>query len=1156
MNQNYKALLQQARELLECKQPTDALAASDHLVAMFPRGIESWLLRGEILLSLGRLPDAVAALDSGLDVDPTHADSLLLRAAAQQAFGRIDSALADYDRVTSLQPACADAHLNIGIILSRKGEFEVALASLDKAIAARSNFPEAINLQGVVLKRLGRMDEALEAFKLAVALRPTYLEALRNQPDMLGALKQDRDALIHYDRALEIYPDDPILHNNRGTMLQAMGRYEEALVSYQRALQLHPDNPDALNNSGTVLEALDRYDEAEASIRKALRIDPGKISAHWNLSLTLLRTGRMEEGWREHEWRWKKEIFQRFVFGFTQPRWNGSQTLAGKTILLTAEQGFGDSIQFARYALPLVQRGAKVLILAPRGLLELFSASLPIAGAFHTTHDLPPFDFHIPLLSLPLAFGTTLESIPAEVPYLKPPWSRGIAWKQKLPPRSAIRVGLVWAGSPTHTNDMHRSLSLSMIEPLLQVSSCEFVVLQKEIAEDDKRIIDAHPDLLVVGEEFGDFSDTAAVISMLDLVITVDTSVAHLAGAMGKPVWILIPLLADWRWMRLRTDSPWYPTAKLYRRPPDSSWEAVIQRLCVDLRDFRAPAGEKLPAPEVTSSSDALQAAVHFHNAGKLDDAEAIYRGVLQLDPDNFDANHLLAIACRAKGSYHEAESLARRALQLRPDNRLALKCLARTLMYADKHEASLQVNQRLAELDPGNAEIWSDRAFSLIALKRHSDALQNLDRALSLKANDAHSLNNRGVMLLELNRPTEALASIEEALRLKPGFADAIGNRGLALLALARAREAIENYRQGLDLHPRSPTLLCNMGNSLMALNRHTEAIECFNMAINIAPGNVDAHWNLALSLLTIGNYLQGWRLYEWRWKRPEMEPHRRTFHVPMLEPSTNISGQRILLHYEQGFGDTLQFLRYVRPLEAGGAKLILAVPTALKSLTEASFPQAEVYAGGDVLPAFDLHCPMLSLPLACGTTVATIPPADPPYIHVPSDALKAWRKRLPAGKQWKIGLAWSGNPSHKHDGSRSLGVETLRSLLDIPGTRFYSLQKDVRERDREFLCDMPKLTMLGADIADFADTAAAISRMDLVISVDTSVAHLAGAMGKPVWILLPHAADWRWLTDREDSPWYPSARLFRQIEGRQADHLIGRLRDELNVFRKKPKP
>jgi tetratricopeptide (TPR) repeat protein len=1154
MNHDYKAFLDQARELLERKQAPEALVAGARLVAMFPRSVESWQLQAEILLSLGRLAEAVAALNAALDVDPVHVDCLLLRAALHQVLGSLDSALADYKQVTSLQPANADAHHNAGLILSRRGDLEAALACFDTAAAARPDFAEAVNYRGLVLKKLGRGEEALEAFKLAVSLNPTYLDALRNQPDMLFALKQDRNALIHYDRALAIYPDDPILHNNRGAMLQGMGRYAEALACYERALELKPDYPDALNNYGTTLEAFDRFAESEASIRKALQFDPGKVSAHWNLSLTLLRTGQFEEGWREHEWRWKKEKFKTFIFGFTQPRWDGTQALAGKTILLTAEQGFGDSIQFVRYARLLSRRGATVLILAPQGLLELFAASLPIAGAFNTTPELPPFDFYIPLLSLPLAFGTTLDSIPAEIPYLKPPWGRLVAWEQKLPRRSATRVGLVWAGSPTHANDMHRSLSLSMLQPLLQISSCEFVVLQKEIGADDRSILDAHPEITVVGDRFGDFSDTAAVISTLDLVIAVDTSVAHLAGAMGKPVWILLPLLADWRWLRARTDSPWYPTARLYRRPVDGEWDVVIRRLCDDLHGFRAPAAAP-PAHVRTSAGDALKAAVHIHNAGNFDDAAAIYRGVLQVDPDNFDATHLLAIACRAKASYAEAESLSRRALQLRPGNPRALKCLARTLLYADKHEESLQIGLRLADMDPDNAGIRSDLAFSLIALKRHAEALENLDRALSLKPDDTHALNNRGAMLLELGRPAEALASIDDALRLKPGFVDAICNRGLALLALARGHDAIENYRQGLELHPQSSALLCNMGISWMALNRHSEAIEYFNRALAIAPGSVDSHWNLALSQLTLGDYPQGWQHYEWRWKRPEMAPHRRTFHVPMLSASADLAGRRILLHYEQGFGDTLQFLRYVRPLEARGAKLIVAVPEALRRLAETSFPLAGVFAGDDVLPAFDLHCPMLSLPLACATTVATIPPADPPYIRVPAEALKAWHKRLPAGKQCKIGLAWSGNPSHKNDANRSLGIEMLRPLLDVPGTRFYSLQKDVRERDRELLRDLPKLTLLGADFADFTDTAAALSRMDLVISVDTSVAHLAGAMGKPVWILLPHAADWRWLTDREDSPWYASARLFRQREGRHVSDLMSRVRDELNAFRKQPR-
>lgn len=1132
-----------------------ALAVSERLTGLAANDVDVRQLHGEALIASGRLPEAIAALDCCVALDPHRVDAFLLRAAARHALGQADSALADFDRVLALQPGNADALHNAGTLLARKGKFEPALARLDAAIATRPDFPDAINHRGLVLKHLGRKDEALDAFKLALAFQPTHREALRNYPELLYSITRDPAVLDIYNQALAAHPDDAILHNNRGTVLQAMGRYAEALAGFERALQLNPDYPDALNNYGTVLEIFDRYTEAEVSIRKALRLEPGKVSAHWNLSLALLRMGRLEEGWREHEWRWKKAEFQRFIFGFMQARWDGSQALAGKTILLTAEQGYGDSIQFVRYALLLRQRGARILLLVPGPLVELFAGSLPVVGVYNTTSDLPPFDFHIPLLNLPLALATNLETIPADIPYLAPPPGRWVIWQHKLPRRQTPRVGLAWAGRGTHANDRHRSIALAALEPLLRVAPCEFVALQNEITDEDRRCLEAHPEISAVGDQFEDFSDTAAVISMLDLVITVDTSVAHLAGALGKPVWILIPPAADWRWLHGRTDNPWYPTARLYRRGSEEEWDTVIHKIALDLANFRPAADSPPPQPVVTGPAGALQAAVFLHNSGRLDDAIALYRGVLQIEPDNFDANHLLGIARRAQGNFADAEELILHALRVRPDNLQALKSLGRVQLSLCKHELALETSNRVTAREPGAAEPWADRAISLIALKRHGEALACLDRALKLKPDHVSALNNRGVVLLELGRHAEALACLDRALAVQPGYADAIGNRGLALLGLRRTDDAIENYRDGLKLHPGSITCLSNLGISLMARNRHTEAVDCFHQTLAIDPNHIDANWNLSLCQLANGDYLNGWRQYEWRWKRPEMAPHLRRFDVPLWTGAQGLAGRCLLLHAEQGFGDTLQFLRYVRPLTAAGARLLLAVPEALRRLTQTSFPEVSVFCGEDPLPAFDFHCPLLSLPLACGTTLDTIPAATPPYLHPPAESLAIWKERLGRRKKAiRVGLVWSGNPAHKNDRSRSLDVELMRPLLELPGTEFYGLQKDVRDSDASKLGSAQQLRMIGDQFADFGDTAAAIGQLDLVISVDTSVAHLAGALGKPVWLILPHAADWRWLTDREDSPWYPTARLFRHRDERSEQETLQRIATLLASYQRKP--
>ncbi len=1138
--------LSEARRQLQRGQHLKALTSLDRLVASNPASTGAWLIRGEALLALGRHDEAISSLDKCVSIDQNNVDAHLLRAAVEQAIGRTAEALEGYARVLSLHPGNADAHNNIGLILAARREFDGALAEFDAALRTRPDSVEAINHRGMVLKETGSLQEALGCFDRALALRPGMLPAMYNRAEVLGSLKRNAEALDQYEQALVHFPDDPHLHNNRGATLLALGRYAEALAAFDRAIELLPDYADALDNRGTALEAFDELEQAEASIRAAIRVEPLKVSAHWNLSLCLLRMGRFEEGWKLHEWRWRKEVFRRFDFGLRQPRWDGSQALAGKSILLTAEQGLGDTLQFVRYAALLEAKGARVLLFAQSALVELVAHSMPNVRVFNQLGNIPAFDFQCPLLSLPLAFGTRLDTVPAAVPYLRAPLRRRVAWEHKLPPSGRARIGLVWAGSTSHANDANRSMTVRDMLPLLDVDSCEFVVLQKEISAEERLLLEGRSNVRIVGDGFADFADTAAVVSQLELVISVDTSVAHLAGAMGKPVWILLPIMADWRWMLQRHDSPWYPTARLYRRANTDMWPAVIARVSEDLRGF----GTSLPAHSesiVTSPHDALHAAAAMHNAGNLSDAIAIYEGVLKLDPNDFDANHLLGIARRAQGRFAEAESLVRNAVRLRPGNVAAHKSLARVLGAAGKQDEVATVQDHLTELAPKDSDVWSERAVLRLAQGKHEEALEDIDHALALQPTHVNALNNRGVALIHLGRHAEALDSLDALLELKPESADALSNRGLALLGLLQPREAVANYRHGLDLHPDSTTLLSNLGISLMAVNLHAEGIECFRRVIEVSPDHLDANWNLALSLLVTGDFENGWPQYEWRWKRVEMAPHLRQFLVPLWTGAEEIAGRRILLHFEQGFGDTFQFLRYIRPLAARGAVVLLVVPDHVRRLAQASFPEVPMFGIGEPLPSFDLHCPLLSLPRAFGTTLETIPCSNESYLRAPPENLEVWRRRFKPTANLRVGLVWSGNPSHKHDRTRSFSLETLRPLLDLPGAEYYGLQKDVRPHDAECIASLPALKMLGGEFADFSDTAATIAQLDLVISVDTSVAHLAGAIGKPVWILLPYSADWRWLTGRESSPWYPSARLFRARETEEPDKLVGQVRTAL---------
>jgi tetratricopeptide (TPR) repeat protein len=353
-----------------------------------------------------------------------------------------------------------------------------------------------------------------------------------------------------------------------------------------------PDYAEAFNNRGNALQALKRLDEALASYDKALAFKPDYAEAHWNEALLRLLTGDFSRGWAKYEWRWRNESLALSTRNFSQPLWLGAAAIDGKTILLHSEQGFGDTIQFCRYVPLLAARGARVILEVPRSLQELMTNLAGATQVISKGDSLPDFDVQCPFLSLPLAFATRLETIPSATPYLRAPVQALKNWQARLGPKARPRIGLAWSGRPTHKNDQNRSISLRSLLALLDIEAT-FVSLQKDVRTDDAAVLKERDDILDFGDALKDFSDTAALISHLDLVISVDTSVAHLAGALAKPVWVLLPFLPDWRWLLDRDDSPWYPTARLFRQDNTRAWDDVIVRVHEALRDFTDYCGLK-----------------------------------------------------------------------------------------------------------------------------------------------------------------------------------------------------------------------------------------------------------------------------------------------------------------------------------------------------------------------------------------------------------------------------------------------------------------------------------------------------------------------------------------------------------------------------------
>jgi tetratricopeptide (TPR) repeat protein len=390
------------------------------------------------------------------------------------------------------------------------------------------------------------------------------------------------EALEKFQAALALEPDNAVILNNRGVCYFSLNLFEDAIFSYNKAIALDPAYLEAHNNRGNALVKLFQHEEALTSYDQALSVDPSYVEAYWNKSLALLQLGRFSEGWVLHESRWAKPSFKPIVRDFPQPIWDGSFPINGKTVLLHAEQGLGDTLQFVRYVELVKALGARIVLEAQAPLVPLLDGLFFVEALIKQGDRLPPFDCHCPLMSLPLAFQTTLSSIPIAIPYIKSSPEKEYFWGKKLVPTSQLRVGLVWSGDPRHQNDKHRSIALAELLAALP-SGFEYVSLQSDIRDSDRQALENNDRLVHFAPELKDFSDTAALCAQMDVVVCVDTSVAHLSGAMGKPTFLLLPYNPDWRWLLERTDSPWYPTMKLFRQEQLGSWQSALEKVSADL---------------------------------------------------------------------------------------------------------------------------------------------------------------------------------------------------------------------------------------------------------------------------------------------------------------------------------------------------------------------------------------------------------------------------------------------------------------------------------------------------------------------------------------------------------------------------------------------
>ena len=560
----------------------DAQVCCDRALAIDPGHADSFFLLGLLAIETGHHDHAVNWLIQAIG-KVAKVEYLLALGTALQRLGRFDEACNVFDKAVQLEPDNRQAWKSLASGLSDSGRDDVALLAYRHALELNPDDGDAAYQCGNLLLKLGRMEEALVQFNRSNELNPDHALVLERRGHVLHSLQRYDDALSDHQRAYALNPANPNAGNNIGAALQSLHRHDEALAWFDIAIGLKPDFVTAHLNKALSLTQLGRFDEAIVAFSHARTIDPGNADIEWNLSLLLLTTGDFEAGWIGREARWQGRMRPTSYPEFPQPMWLGKEDIRGKTLLVQEDEGLGDTLQFARYVPMLSARGARVILVVRDQLYPLLSGMPGVAQCTaKSSGALPDFDLHCPVCSLPRAFETRLDTIPSTVPYLPAPVEERLrSWSDRLDRqvggREKLRVGLVWSGNPQHDNDRNRSIPLHKISRLLEADAA-FVSLQKDLRTGDAALL-AQSGIVDLTAHLTDFSETAALVCCLDLVITVDTSVAHLAGALGRPTWVLLPYVPDYRWLLGRDDSPWYPTMRLFRQSARRDWDEVLDRV-------------------------------------------------------------------------------------------------------------------------------------------------------------------------------------------------------------------------------------------------------------------------------------------------------------------------------------------------------------------------------------------------------------------------------------------------------------------------------------------------------------------------------------------------------------------------------------------------
>jgi tetratricopeptide (TPR) repeat protein len=1105
---------------LEQKNPEEAATCYLRAIELEPNLPKSYLGLGVVNLFLNKPSIALVYLEKSSQLSPDDLHIWIMLADTLVLLDRNNDALVAYQRAISLTPTNSELFYKQGKCLADLTRFNEAEVSFKTAIELRPDFENAYYQLGAIYQELKNYISAKEIFNQLIILNPKNPNGYSGLTDVFILESQFEKAYQTQISGIKIHQTETVEIHRQMMHICAniYGKEKEVEYHLNRIEQIAPDASHFNDAVHFIREQ--KFSEAFAILDQFDHESVVGDTAEFNKALALLVLGFYREGWIAYESRKNAKLIQESILHTSKyiplPFWDGTPIL-DKTLVVVLEQGIGDCIHFIRY-LPLLKQYASKVIFTCNPIIERLFRCIPDIELADSVEDVINADYQILLISLPMIFKTELATIPNVVPYLSAETELVEVWQSRLMPwKNTFKVGLVWAGGAIFKGDLNRSVKLSQFAPIFELQRVTFFSLQlgPQSAQIQEKPVGA--ELIDFTEYITDFSDTAAFVTELDLVISVDTSVAHLAGALGKPLWVLLPFYPDHRWFLEREDNPWYPTARLFRQDRTRRWDDVFLKV-----------------------KDALSSAVSVQNA----------RPIVLIPPkrDLATESELQMQKGRVayqQGEYEQARSIFERAVVLNPALPNAWYNLGLANQALDRPLVAKASYLRVLALDPSDSGVYFNLGCIAANHRDYTEAWDYFSKSWNLNPADPETAYNYSHLLWNVLQLDQALLVQEQGLKMNPTHKLAWANYALILKESGRQEDSETAINKAIHYSmDDDDELWLQYGSILLALKYFDLALSAYQHAISLNPENYSARLYISFIYIKQGRWLEGWNWFEYRLHIPAST--KQTYTSPIWD-GRETPRAILLVHSEQGLGDMIQFMRYLPLLKPLFKEVVLHMPKAIAPLFN-MIPGVDhwVVSSDTTIPDHDVRISAMSLPAIFETRVDHIP-GKVPYLYVPEQSLYKWQS-LPEMQAniIRVGLVWAGNRLYYNDLRRSIAFELLQPILLLQNIQFWSLQKEHEPQSRH-----PDIKLKIIDkmylSADMADTAALIMNLDLVITVDTVVAHLAGALGKEVWILLPFNSDYRWLDEGNHTPWYPSARLFRQDRPRDWPHVIKNVKSEL---------